>query len=195
VRRAGKLPAWLDALAAARRYILFESYIVENDRIGRDFAALLAEKARAGVRVHVIVDWLGCWRALSLWRPVRDAGADVRVFNPPRISSPLGWLSRDHRKTIVVDGEVGFVSGLCVSERWLGNPKRRLEPWRDTGSKYAVRRSSRSSRRSSACLPHPARRSTWKDSHNREAFRRQARCACTSSQMNPTSPARSGWTS
>jgi cardiolipin synthase A/B len=126
-------PAWLDALAAARRYILFESYIVENDRIGRDFAALLAEKARAGVRVHVIVDWLGCWRALSLWRSVRDAGADVRVFNPPRISSPLGWLSRDHRKTIVVDGEVGFVSGLCVSERWLGNPKRRLEPWRDTG--------------------------------------------------------------
>ena len=57
----------------------------------------------------------------------------MRVFNPPRLSSPLGWLSRDHRKTIVVDGDVGFVSGLCVSERWLGNPKRRLEPWRDTG--------------------------------------------------------------
>jgi cardiolipin synthase len=55
------------------------------------------------------------------------------VFNPPRLSSPLGWLSRDHRKTIVVDGELGFVSGLCLSERWLGNPKRRLEPWRDTG--------------------------------------------------------------
>ena len=126
-------PAWRDALAAAKRYILFESYIVENDPVGRDFAALLADRARAGVRVHVVVDWLGCWRALSLWRAVRDAGADVRVFNPPRLSSPLGWLSRDHRKTIVVDGEVGFVSGLCVSQRWLGNPKRRLEPWRDTG--------------------------------------------------------------
>jgi cardiolipin synthase len=126
-------PAWRSALAAAQRYILFESYIVENDRVGRDFAMLLAERARAGVRVYVIVDWLGCWRALSLWRAVRDAGADVRVFNPPRLSSPLGWLSRDHRKTIVVDGEVGFVSGLCVSERWLGDPRRRLEPWRDTG--------------------------------------------------------------
>jgi cardiolipin synthase len=126
-------PAWLDALARARRYILFESYIVEDDRVGREFATLLAERARAGVRVHVIVDWLGCWRALSLWHPVREAGADVRVFNPPKLSSPLGWLSRDHRKTIVVDGEVGFVSGLCVSERWLGDPKRRLEPWRDTG--------------------------------------------------------------
>jgi cardiolipin synthase A/B len=126
-------PAWLEALARAGRYILFESYIVENDRVGREFANLLAERARAGVRVYVIVDWLGSWRALSLWRAVRDAGADVRVFNPPRLSSPLGWLSRDHRKTIVVDGEVGFVSGLCVSERWLGNPQRRLEPWRDTG--------------------------------------------------------------
>lgn len=126
-------PAWLEALARAQRYILFESYIVEDDRVGREFAALLTERARAGVRVYVIIDWLGCWRALSLWRPVRDAGADVRVFNPPRLSSPLGWLSRDHRKTIVVDGDVGFVSGLCVSERWLGDPKRRLEPWRDTG--------------------------------------------------------------
>ena len=126
-------PAWREAISAARRYVLFESYIVEDDAVGHEFAALLAERARAGVAVFVVVDWLGCGRALSLWRPVRTAGADVRVFNPPRLSSPIAWLSRDHRKTIVVDGEVGFVSGLCVSERWLGNPKRRLEPWRDTG--------------------------------------------------------------
>lgn len=126
-------PAWREALSKAQRYILFEQYIVENDGIGREFAALLAERARAGVKVYVIVDWLGCWRALSLWRDVRAAGVDVRVFNPPQLSSPLGWLSRDHRKTIVVDGEVGYVSGLCVSERWLGNPGRRLEAWRDTG--------------------------------------------------------------
>src|SRR5690348_4458154 len=126
-------PAWRDALAKAQRYIFFESYIVEDDGVGREFAKLLAERARAGVRVLVIVDWLGSWRGLAMWRPVRDAGADVRVFNPPHLSSPLGWLSRDHRKTIVVDGEIGFVSGLCVSERWLGNPRRRLEPWRDTG--------------------------------------------------------------
>jgi len=126
-------PAWREAIGAAQRYILFEQYIVEDDSVGREFTLLLAERARAGVRVHVVVDWLGCWRALSLWRPAREAGVDVRVFNPPQLSSPLGWLSRDHRKTIVVDGEVGFVSGLCLSERWLGNPKRRLEPWRDTG--------------------------------------------------------------
>ncbi len=126
-------PAWREALTNAKKYILFEQYIVENDDIGREFAQILADRARAGVKVYAIVDWLGSWRGLSLWRSVREAGADVRVFNPPRLSSPLGWLSRDHRKTIVVDGELGFVSGLCLSERWLGNPKRRLEPWRDTG--------------------------------------------------------------
>jgi cardiolipin synthase A/B len=126
-------PAWREAIANAKRYILFEQYIVENDSVGREFTQLMAERARAGIKVYVIVDWLGSWRALSMWRAVRDAGADVRVFNPPRLASPLGWLSRDHRKTIVVDGAVGFVSGLCLSERWLGNPKRRLEPWRDTG--------------------------------------------------------------
>jgi len=126
-------PAWREAIAAAKRYILFESYIVEDDAIGREFAALLVERARAGVAVRVIIDWLGCWRALSLWKELRAAGGDVRVFNPPRLSSPLGWLSRDHRKTIVVDGIVGYVSGLCISERWLGDPRRRLEPWRDTG--------------------------------------------------------------
>ena len=126
-------PAWREALANAKKYILFEQYIVENDDVGREFAQILADRARAGVKVYAIVDWLGSWRGLSLWRGVREAGADVRVFNPPRLSSPLGWLSRDHRKTIAIDGEVGFVSGLCLSERWLGNPKRRLEPWRDTG--------------------------------------------------------------
>jgi cardiolipin synthase len=126
-------PAWRDALSRAERYILFESYIVEDDPIGREFTGILAERARAGVKVFVVIDWLGCWRALSMWREIRDAGGDVRVFNPPQLSSPLGWLSRDHRKTIVVDGDVGFVSGLCISERWVGDTKRRLEPWRDTG--------------------------------------------------------------
>jgi cardiolipin synthase len=57
----------------------------------------------------------------------------VRCFNPPRFDSPFGWLSRDHRKTLSVDGEIGFVSGLCVAEMWVGDPKRGTAPWRDTG--------------------------------------------------------------
>ncbi|MGH8801743.1 MAG: phospholipase D-like domain-containing protein, partial [Casimicrobiaceae bacterium] len=130
---AENFPAWREAIASAKRSILFECYIVDDDAVGREFAALLAARAADGLFVAVVVDWLGCWRDLALWRDCRAAGADVRVFNPPRLSSPLGWLSRDHRKTIVVDSERAFVSGLCVSARWLGDPVRRLEPWRDTG--------------------------------------------------------------
>jgi cardiolipin synthase len=126
-------PAWKEALAAARQSILFECYIFANDVVGREFLDILIERAKAGVQVSVLVDWLGSWPSLRMWHPLREAGGDVRVFNPPRVFAPLGWLSRDHRKTIVVDGQVGFVSGLCVSSRWLGDPARHLEPWRDTG--------------------------------------------------------------
>jgi cardiolipin synthase len=126
-------PAWLEAIAAARRHVFFETYIFADDEIGRQFVDALEQRARKGVKVHVLYDWLGTGRSRKLWSGLRAAGGEVRMFNPPRLDSPLGWFSRDHRKTIVVDGDVGFVSGLCVSARWLGKPKRGIEPWRDTG--------------------------------------------------------------
>jgi cardiolipin synthase len=125
--------AWLDAIRRAERSILFESYMVDDDRIGREFATALADRARAGVDVRIVYDWLGSYGSGALWDTLASAGARPRAFNPPQIDSPLGWFSRDHRKTIVVDGRVGFVSGVCVSAKWLGEPERRLEPWRDTG--------------------------------------------------------------
>jgi cardiolipin synthase len=130
---AENFPAWLDAIRGARRLILFESYIFGNDAVGREFAAALADRARAGVAVYVLYDWLGSLGARPPWKPLVAAGAHVRSFNPPHLDSPLGWLSRDHRKTIAIDGEVAFVSGLCVSDRWNGDPHKGLEPWRDTG--------------------------------------------------------------
>ena len=126
-------PAWLEAVANAERYILFESYLILDDPLGRRFAEALAAKARDGVRVCAIFDWLGSWGGRNLWEGLRAAGVEMRAFNPPRFDSPLAWLSRDHRKSIVVDGEVGFVSGLCVDSAWEGDPAKRLEPWRDTG--------------------------------------------------------------
>ncbi len=130
---AENYPAWLEAIRSARRTILFESYIVDNDAIGREFARALAERARAGVRVKILVDWLGGHRGRRVWSLVAGSGAIVRMFNPPGFTSPLAWLARDHRKTLTVDGRIGFVSGLCVSHAWQGNPVRRMEPWRDTG--------------------------------------------------------------
>ena len=132
---AENYPAWLEAISAAERTIHFESYIIHEDAAGRQFAELLAAKARDGVRVRLLYDWLGGLGHASrrFWRALRQAGVEVRCFNPPRFDSPFGWLSRDHRKVIVVDGRVAFVTGLCVGQRWVGDPARGIEPWRDTG--------------------------------------------------------------
>ncbi|HEX7969282.1 MAG TPA: phospholipase D-like domain-containing protein, partial [Stellaceae bacterium] len=132
---ADNYPAWLEAIAAAERTIHFENYIVEADEVGRAFADALATKARQGVAVRVLYDWMGTFgRApASFWQRLRDAGAEVRCFNPPSLASPLGWLRRNHRKTLSVDGRVGFVSGLCVGRDWVGDPARGVAPWRDTG--------------------------------------------------------------
>jgi phosphatidylserine/phosphatidylglycerophosphate/cardiolipin synthase-like enzyme len=58
---------------------------------------------------------------------------EVRCYNPPRLDQPLGWIGRDHRKCLVVDGEVAFVTGLCVGSMWEGVPERGRPGWRDTG--------------------------------------------------------------
>ncbi len=83
--------------------------------------------------MYVLYDWMGSFRSESLWPRLRDAGVRVAAFNPFQLASPLGWTTRDHRKMIAIDGRIGFVSGLCVSAKWLGDPGKRLEPWRDTG--------------------------------------------------------------
>ncbi|HXN05748.1 MAG TPA: phospholipase D-like domain-containing protein, partial [Nitrospiria bacterium] len=128
-------PAWLSALESARDTIRFESYIFHNDQIGREFAEVLSRKAREGVRVRVIYDWFGSRGSTSrrFWKNLRISGVQVRCYNPPRWDEPFAWLKRDHRKVITVDGQVGFISGLCVSQKWRGDPSRGLEPWRDTG--------------------------------------------------------------
>jgi len=130
---AENYPAWLDAIANAERTILFESYLWRDDDVGREFVAELGARARDGVRVCVIYDWLGSLGAGNLWTDLRAAGAEVRCFNPFSLESPLSWVSRDHRKTIAIDGRVGFVTGVCISAAWRGDPGRGLEPWRDTG--------------------------------------------------------------
>ncbi|GJL60861.1 MAG: hypothetical protein NPIRA03_37180 [Nitrospirales bacterium] len=128
-------PAWLDAIRGAKRYIHFENYIIREDDVGRMFADVLAGKAQEGVRVRLIYDWMGGFGRASraFWNRLRTGGVEVRCYNPPSWDSPFGWLSRDHRKTISVDGEVGFVTGLCVGQMWVGVPEEKVEPWRDTG--------------------------------------------------------------
>lgn len=132
---AENYPAWLDAIEAARERISLEMYIVHGDAQGERFAEALGRKARDGVKVRVLYDWLGGFGKTwpMFWRRLRATGVEVRVYNRPRLDQPLGWLYRDHRKSIVVDDTVGFVTGLCIGDAWIGDPARGIEPWRDTG--------------------------------------------------------------
>ena len=134
---AENFPAWLDAIKRAERTIYIEQYIFSDDAVGREFGDVLMQKAKQGVHVRVLYDSLGTWYADRLWKDLRATGVHVLCFNPFRFDAPLEWLSRDHRKQIIVDGRVGYVSGLCISSRWNGDPKRRIEPWRDTGIEIA----------------------------------------------------------
>src|SRR6185503_13887897 len=128
-------PAWIEAIGAATHHIHFENYIFYDDATGARFADALIRKAQAGVRVRLIYDWLGCIGSASrgFWNRLRSGGVEVRCYNPPRLDSPLAWLSRDHRKMLAVDGAVGFITGLCVGRRWEGIPEKNIDPWRDTG--------------------------------------------------------------
>ena len=128
-------PAWLAAINAARHHIHFESYIIYEDETGIKFSDALIAKAQEGVRVRLVYDWLGGLGKASrrFWNRLRTGGVEVRCYNPPRWESPIGWLSRDHRKMLAVDGEVGFVMGLCIGRQWEGMQEKKMEPWRDTG--------------------------------------------------------------
>jgi cardiolipin synthase len=132
---AENYPAWLDAIAAAERYVYFENYIVRDDSSGSLLAEALAARSREGVKVRLLYDWLGALGKTSrrYWRELRAAGVEVRCFNPFRPASPLGWIGRNHRKSLVVDGTTGSITGLCVGDEWAGDPERGIPQWRDTG--------------------------------------------------------------
>lgn len=127
-------PLWLAAIAQASRTVHLENYIIADDGIGRQFTAALEAAVRRGVRCRVLYDWMGSRRLTpaSFWSRLRDAGVEVRCYNPPSLANPLGWVSRDHRKLLCVDGLVAFTGGLCIAQDWFGDPARGMPPWRDT---------------------------------------------------------------
>src|SRR5688500_7593457 len=88
-------PAWLDAIRTATGSVHFEMYMAHADQVGERFVDALVAKAREGVPVRVVYDWLGAFglRRRRLWRRLREGGVEVRCFNPPRLLEPLGWVA------------------------------------------------------------------------------------------------------
>ncbi len=124
-------PAMLSAARAAEKTICLETYIYWSGDIGRQFAGVLAEKAGAGVKVHVIIDWIGSRRIdSSLLSLMENAGVEVERYNPLVWHAPTRLNHRDHRKLLIVDGRIGFTGGAGLADFWKGNAAHPGE-WRD----------------------------------------------------------------
>ncbi|HLS47166.1 MAG TPA: cardiolipin synthase [Gemmatimonadales bacterium] len=125
-------PAMLEAIRAAEKTITFETYIYWSGEIGREFADAIAERARAGVRVHVLLDWVGSGRMdESLLNQMESAGAEVFKYHPLKWHSLDRVNNRTHRKLLVVDGRIGFTGGVGIADEWLGHAQDSLH-WRDS---------------------------------------------------------------
>jgi cardiolipin synthase len=120
---AGIFPRMLEAIASARSSINIEMYIFRDDDTGTRFAVALAERARAGVEVRVLVDGFGS-RLGDLLAMLERSGARVRIYKPLRIYSIDRIGNRTHRRILTIDGSVGFCGGVGLDDRWT--------QWRET---------------------------------------------------------------
>jgi cardiolipin synthase A/B len=125
-------PSMLSAIKAARKTINLEFYIYWDGEIGRLFAESLAERARAGVKVNVVLDSVGSSQmSPELVLFLERNGISVEWYHPIRWYTLSRVNHRTHRKLLVVDGEVGFCGGVGIADLWLGNADSK-EHWRDT---------------------------------------------------------------
>ena len=125
-------PSMLEAIKSAKRTITFETYIYWSGDIGKAFADALAERARAGVKVHVLVDWVGSAKMDDdLLENMRKAGVTLLKFHKPHWYTLTKLNNRTHRKLLVVDGAVGFTGGVGIAPKWTGNGQD-ADHWRDS---------------------------------------------------------------
>jgi cardiolipin synthase len=124
-------PAMLAAIRRAQRTVLFETFIYWSGDIGEEFADALSERARAGLRVHVLLDWVGSMKVdRRLLAKMRDAGVEAQMFHPLRWYN-LGRINnRTHRKLLIVDGSTAFTGGVGIAPPWTGHAQD-ADHWRD----------------------------------------------------------------
>lgn len=127
-------PAMIEAIAAAQRTITFETYVYWKGSIGDQFTAAFCQRARAGVKVHLLIDAVGNDRIdRSYLKRMRQAGCEVHEYHAFHIYDPSSWGlidHRTHRKIMVVDGRIGFTGGVGIADEWQGNGQTPGQ-WRD----------------------------------------------------------------
>lgn len=125
-------PPMLEAIRSARKTICFETYIYWSGNVGRAFADALSERARAGVKVHVLIDWVGSQKMdEALLEQMARAGVEIHKYHPLHWYTLDRLNNRTHRKFLVVDGRVGFTGGVGIADEWSGDAQDK-DHWRDT---------------------------------------------------------------
>ena len=125
-------PAMLEAIRSAKETITFETFIYWSGTIGDEFVNALDERAKAGVSVHVLLDWIGSAKMdHQLVERMRGAGVEVIRFHKPSWSNLDKLNNRTHRKLLVIDGKLGFTGGVGIADQWRGDA-RNADEWRDT---------------------------------------------------------------
>jgi len=125
-------PPMLEAVDLARRHVLLEIYLFESGTVASRFIDTLTRAAARGVSVKVLVDDFGAAKLLASDRErLTAAGVDLVFYNPVHLRKWLGNMFRDHRKLLIVDGEVAFVSGTGITDEF-DNPKKPARSWRET---------------------------------------------------------------
>ncbi|MES2639791.1 MAG: phospholipase D-like domain-containing protein [Myxococcota bacterium] len=125
-------PSMLEAIRAAERTITLETYMMWSGRIASTFVEALTNRALAGVRVHVTLDWFGSRKLGEDVRArMRAAGIELALYRPPTWGNLLRFDQRTHRRILVVDGRVGFAGGMGITDVWTGNAQGPGH-WRDT---------------------------------------------------------------
>ena len=125
-------PSMLQAIKGAQKTITFETYIYWSGDIGKAFADALSQRARAGVKVHVLLDWLGSSKMdQAFLAEMRDAGVQIRRYHEPRWYNLDKLNNRTHRKELIVDGRIGFTGGVGIAPEWTGHAQD-PQHWRDS---------------------------------------------------------------
>ena len=125
-------PEMLKAIRGAQKTVTLETYIYWAGAVADEFTRALTERARAGVKVHVLFDALGSQKIdEKIIREMKDAGVEVAKYNPLRWYTVARMNNRSHRKILVVDGRIGFTGGAGIADEWSGNAQD-PQHWRDT---------------------------------------------------------------
>lgn len=124
-------PSMLAAISGAQHSVTFETYIYWSGDVGTQFANALIERSRAGVSVHIMLDWVGSEKIDGeLIRRMRGAGVEVERYHPLRWFNAARINNRTHRKVLVCDGKIGFTGGVGIADQWKGHAED-PDHWRD----------------------------------------------------------------